>query len=119
MPRRTLSILLVFAWATAALAMPLLSCSLYSGTSATRDPCCRGLAYVYNFGPSYGDSVTGTCDDCSNLVSFPVGRSFSFFGVSYASVYLNSNGLLSFGAQNTVYTSQAFPISGTPAVAPL
>lgn len=41
---------------------PLLSCSLYSGTSATRDPCCHGLIYLYNFGPSYGDAAAATCD---------------------------------------------------------
>lgn len=57
--------------------------------------------------------------DCFNLINFPAGVTFAFFGVSYSSVYLNSNGLLSFGAQNIAYTSQSFPISGTPAVAPL
>jgi len=33
------------------------NCSLYSGSGAFRDPCCRGLAFMYPFGTIAGDSV--------------------------------------------------------------
>ena len=39
------------------------SCNLYSGSSTTRDPCCRLLTALYPFGPSANDTVaSATCD---------------------------------------------------------
>lgn len=49
-------------WLPLSAFQPLLSCELYSGTSSSRDACCRGLVYLYDFGPSYGDATTTVCD---------------------------------------------------------
>ena len=120
----------------------LLACEKYSGTAGAVDPCCHGLAYLYPFGAEYGDQTTTICDgtfpmelllllgayayitaqftaDCSDLIYFPPGKPFLFFDRSWSSVYLGSNGLFSFGASDTAFISQAFPIQGSPLIAPL
>jgi alpha-tectorin len=56
-------------------------------------------------------------DDCSyGPVNF-IGAPFGYFGVNHTSIYINSNGLLSFGAANTAYTPSAFPIAGKNVIA--
>ena len=40
-----------------------ITANAYSGSSTTRDPCCRLLEYMYPFGLSFGDTeATPKCD---------------------------------------------------------
>ncbi|HEY6401907.1 MAG TPA: PxKF domain-containing protein [Blastocatellia bacterium] len=48
------------------------------------------------------DGLTGV-DDAS--VSIPIGFSFPFYGVNNTEVFVNSNGLLTFGAANTAFSN--------------
>lgn len=48
------------------LSIALLDCKEYSGSAGIVDPCCHGLAYLYSFGPSFGDQQTTICDGASN-----------------------------------------------------
>lgn len=72
--------------AIAPLVAPLLSAELYSGTSPyPRDPCARGLEFLYPFGPSSGDITGSACDDCANPVPWPR-QPFTYFAVNYSCV---------------------------------
>ena len=98
----------------------------YSGTGAARDVCSNLLQALFPFGPSSGDtSASQGCDDCAYgpseharggrtssgrrqgsyilhpasalPVNSSVAGSFKFLGSSYSSVYMGTNGLVSFG----------------------
>jgi hypothetical protein len=89
----------------AAAALP---CSLYSGTGF--DPCCNGLANLYEFGPTVSDDLGAYGD---NNVSFNVSwlntTTFNFFGVAYATIFVNTNGWLTFSVADTERNSVLFP----------
>jgi alpha-tectorin len=70
----------------------------------------------YSFACTYL-SVQTSVDDCSYGPIPFTGGSFSFFGASFASIYVNSNGILSFGSANTAYAATAFPITGKNIIA--
>lgn len=90
----------------------------YSGTGPSRDPCARQLASLYAFGDttSAGDiKLTLKCDDCFFPVFFggPVGSSvFSFFGQGYQSMFISSNGVISFTSGVNAYVAVPFPLAG-------
>ena len=72
----------------------------------------RGGAYQAAAIASGFDDISGTgtviagltnVDDAS--VSIPIGFTFSFFGVPNTTVFVSSNGLLTFGAANTTFTN--------------
>ncbi|MEM6262814.1 MAG: nidogen-like domain-containing protein, partial [Bacteroidota bacterium] len=56
------------------------------------------------------------CDDCSEKVAlkFP----FEFFGKTYTSVFINSNGNLTFEGSFVTYTPEAFCLNGPKMIAP-
>jgi hypothetical protein len=59
----------------------------------------------------------GRCDDCSSKeIMLPF--TFSLFGQTYNSVYINMNGNLSFGQMYSDFTSVVFPTSNFVMVAP-
>jgi len=65
-----------------------------------------------------GSPLSGLADDDSREIALPFG--FSFFGAVYAQAFVDSNGLITFGAADTDYTgSYGHFASGPPAIAPL
>ena len=60
---------------------------------------------------SQGTSISLTDDD---YVSVPIGFSFPFFTNNYTSVYITSNGMLTFVSGTTDYTNDPIPTSGAP-----
>ena len=58
---------------------PILSCDAYSGSGSARDPCCRGLAYLYRFGTVAGDAVQSKAAN-GHFTKNWSGTAFKFFG---------------------------------------
>jgi len=56
------------------------------------------------------------CDDCSQ--SIELGFDFNFFGKNYRTLYINSNGNLTFEAPFVEYTPEAFCLKGPKMIAP-
>lgn len=57
-------------------------------------------------------SWTGNADDGSALVSLPF--NWFFYGTTYSSLYIGTNGYLSFGAASTAYQAVAIPAATAP-----
>ncbi|XP_061299099.1 sushi, nidogen and EGF-like domain-containing protein 1 [Pezoporus flaviventris] len=75
-----------------------------------------GLLYPY--GAEAGDEATPHEDDGMSP-EIILWETFSFYGHPYRSVYVNNNGVLSFGIGVPEFTPQAFPLAGArPLVAP-
>lgn len=65
--------------------------------------------------------TTGNYDDGSlqvNITSVFGASGINYFGNDYTSMYINTNGLISFGAPNTSYTPTALGGVATPVIAP-
>ncbi len=65
--------------------------------------------------------TTGNYDDGSlqvNITSVFGASGINYFGTNYTSMYINTNGLISFGAPNTSYTPTALGGVTTPVIAP-
>ncbi|XP_069057130.1 alpha-tectorin-like isoform X1 [Pleurodeles waltl] len=76
-----------------------------------------GASILYPYGPSERDQITPAVDDGFSAevkLSVP----FIFFNKKYYGVYVNNNGVVSFGAPCPQYTPDAFPIQGFVFVAP-
>lgn len=58
-------------------------------------------------------AFTGSDDDGYFQVNFP-GQFFKFFGTDYSSVYIGTNGYITFGAGNTAYSPVLLPSTGAP-----
>lgn len=96
---------------------PRLSVNAYSGSGPRRDPCAKGLAFSYAFGAAAGDTAASpVCDDCYYTV--PLSRPLGFCGLQYSTVFIENNGILSFGAGTSVYVPAPFPIAGMVVIAP-
>lgn len=69
-------------------------------------------------GPEYGTEITN-CDDCYQKVDFTEGFIFPYYGNNYNSVYISSNGFLTFdfGESSTGGTILGF-IAGQPRISP-
>jgi len=70
---------------------------------------------------STADDRTGGLDDGSIKVSLSsaFGASgINFFGTAYSSIFINTNGLLTFGTANRSYSSVALTTLGQPSIAP-
>ena len=70
----------------------LLNPNAYSGSSSSRDPCSRGLEALYSFGPTAGDTRGAKGDDVAHALTW-TGFPFKYYGVSYNSLYPNTNGV--------------------------
>ncbi|KAJ6650243.1 hypothetical protein lerEdw1_013478 [Lerista edwardsae] len=73
---------------------------------------------MYPYGTSEGDSVNPKSDDGTSpeiIISVP----FTFYGKPYTSLYVNNNGVVSFGVNVSQFTPDPFPLDGgSPFVAP-
>ncbi|XP_063175186.1 sushi, nidogen and EGF-like domain-containing protein 1 isoform X2 [Chroicocephalus ridibundus] len=82
--------------------------------SPTRPP--DGL--LYPFGPEVGDEATPHEDDGMSPEIF-LWETFSFYGRPHRSLYVNNNGVVSFGTGVPEFTPEPFPLPGhRPFVAP-
>ncbi|MBI4507612.1 MAG: hypothetical protein HY691_18930, partial [Chloroflexi bacterium] len=68
-----------------------------------------------NFGSQLG-TVSG-CDDCAQAVTLPF--TFNFYGYSYTTAYVSSNGLINFGANDPSFGNSIAGLQGKIAIAPL
>jgi uncharacterized protein (TIGR03437 family) len=87
--------------------------------SAARYYVSRGAASFDADAAARGALVAGLSDDDAREVSIPF--SFPFFGASYRSVFINSDGNLTFGSGDASATDRSLGrmIAGPPRIAPL
>jgi hypothetical protein len=69
------------------------------------------------YGPRASDSIVGTSGDDFATGPHSLGFTFNFFGSPNTTVFMNSNGNLTFGGGFSTFTNTPLPIS-TPIVAP-
>jgi hypothetical protein len=70
-------------------------------------------------GPPFGTPIP-LSDDDTVFIPFTDGFTFTFYGVLYTGVFVNSNGNLTFGVGNTDFTpTEAEFINGPPRIAPM
>ncbi|KAL8220188.1 UNVERIFIED_CONTAM: hypothetical protein K2H54_040271 [Gekko kuhli] len=73
---------------------------------------------LYPYGADQGDTKNPKSDDGTSpeiTTTVP----FSFYGKAYRSLYVNNNGVVSFGVNVSQYTPDPFPLNGgSPFVAP-
>jgi hypothetical protein len=74
-----------------------------SGTFEFYTACVEDLAGAYATDPAGGQNLPMSDDDFE-LISFQGGSQFNFYGEDYSSVYVGSNGYLTFGSGTTAYT---------------
>lgn len=73
---------------------------------------------LFNEGPDFGTNLNFADDDFAE-VDFTENFTFSFYGTTYSSVYINSNGNLTFGGPDTAYTPSFDRfINNLPRIAP-
>ncbi len=66
-----------------------------------------------------GSLIAGLTDQDDASVAIPFGFTFPFFGAAYTTVFVSSNGLLTFGSDNTNYVNDDLTISpNQAAIAP-
>lgn len=77
---------------------------------------CDATITLLPFGDNAGDSMLVTGDDTPNLsLSF----SFRYFGTTFPVVYVNNNGVFSFGSSFSTFVASGFPLSsGASLIAP-
>ncbi|XP_063425357.1 protein mesh-like [Mytilus trossulus] len=72
---------------------------------------CVPLKDFYHYGQSHGDQRVPTNDDGSSP-RVPISTSFPYFNQVFRSLYVNTNGAISFDEELSTYTPSAFPLSG-------
>ncbi|NWX42830.1 SNED1 protein, partial [Steatornis caripensis] len=73
---------------------------------------------LYPFGREVGDQTT-PCEDDGMSPEIFLWENFSFYGQRHRSLYVNNNGVVSFGMGVPEFTPQPFPLPGhRPFVAP-
>ncbi len=100
----------------------------FNGTTLTYSPPLTYSSSLITSGSSYS-SISGLSgvnshnlgDDAST--SQTIGFNFDFYGTNYSSLFIGSNGFVTFGAGSSNYTNSSFASGGTidsrPAIAPL
>jgi len=71
----------------------------------------------YPFGPEFGDNLVPKVDD-SFVGPIDIATTFPFFDRSFTSLFVNTNGLVSFDTGVTTYVPIAFPLPNIISVAP-
>ncbi|XP_075763615.1 sushi, nidogen and EGF-like domain-containing protein 1 [Pelodiscus sinensis] len=73
---------------------------------------------LYPYGPAQSDRQNPKADDGASP-EIPISMSFTFYGKDHRSLYVNNNGVVSFGVAVSQYTPDPFPLAdGRPFVAP-
>nr|XP_056702378.1 sushi, nidogen and EGF-like domain-containing protein 1 [Euleptes europaea] len=73
---------------------------------------------LYPYGTDQGDRKNPKSDDGTSP-EIPISQSFTFYGKPYNALYVNNNGVVSFGVNVSQYTPDPFPLDGGwPFVAP-
>ncbi|KAL8220193.1 UNVERIFIED_CONTAM: hypothetical protein K2H54_040330, partial [Gekko kuhli] len=73
---------------------------------------------MYQYGTSQGDRMNEKSDDGSSA-EITISVPFTFYGKPYRSLYVNNNGVVSFGVRVSQFTPNPFPLDGgSPFVAP-
>ncbi|VDI29231.1 Hypothetical predicted protein, partial [Mytilus galloprovincialis] len=72
---------------------------------------CIPLKDFYPYGQSHGDQRVPTNDDGSSP-RVPISTSFPYFNQVFRSLYVNTNGAISFDETLSTFTPSAFPLSG-------
>uniref|UniRef100_A0A452H9M6 NIDO domain-containing protein n=1 Tax=Gopherus agassizii TaxID=38772 RepID=A0A452H9M6_9SAUR len=73
---------------------------------------------LYPYGPAQGDQQNPKADDGASP-EIPISMTFIFYGKEHRSLYVNNNGVVSFGVSVSQYTPDPFPLAdGRPFVAP-
>ncbi|CAC5386536.1 Sushi, nidogen and EGF-like domain-containing protein 1,Alpha-tectorin [Mytilus coruscus] len=72
---------------------------------------CVQLNDFYPYGQSHGDHIVPTNDDGSSI-RVPISTSFPYFNQVFRSLYVNTNGAISFDETLSTYTPSAFPLNG-------
>src|SRR5262249_23638028 len=62
-----------------------------------------------------GTAITALDGQDDASTSIPIGFTFSMFGVAYSSVFVSSNGLMSFGVADTAFTNADLTTTPTEA----
>lgn len=78
------------------------------------------MGCLFDQGPDFGTALS-LSDDDFELVGFTGGFTFTFYGINYGSVFVNSNGNLTFNSGDPDFT-ESFPefINGNnPRIAPI
>jgi hypothetical protein len=70
----------------------------------------RAIGFVNISGT--GTQVLANVDD--QAVSAPIGFGFNFYGTSYGTAFISSNGLITFGAGDTTFTNGDLTLAGLP-----
>ncbi|KAJ7304146.1 hypothetical protein JRQ81_011674 [Phrynocephalus forsythii] len=91
---------------------------IHRGSALTSPIEDSKASLMYPYGTDQGDTKNPKSDDgTSPEIITPV--PFTFYGKEYHSLYVNNNGVVSFGVNVSQYTPDPFPLdSGLPFVAP-
>jgi PEP-CTERM motif len=68
--------------------------------------------------PAVGGTVLTTASDDGTFGPRNIGFTFNFFGVNQTSVFVNTNGNLTFGAGSGVFANEPLPTGAPPRIAP-
>jgi hypothetical protein len=63
--------------------------------------------------PNTTNEISGLADDAAGTAS-PIGFSFPFYGNEYSSLYINANGMITFGAGSGSLSNSALPSTSVP-----
>ena len=88
-----------------------------SNQDSIQTPKSLSKSFFYPFGVNTGDSVFRKADDAFEG-PIPITITFPFFGKSFTSVYVSTNGILTFNAGVTAYVPDPFPLQSIIGVAP-
>jgi hypothetical protein len=65
-------------------------------------------------------TAVDNADDGTNTIALPAGTTFNFYGTTYSSLFVSSNGLITFGSANSAFTNTDLTSSPTQAsISPL
>ncbi|XP_077193134.1 sushi, nidogen and EGF-like domain-containing protein 1 [Paroedura picta] len=88
------------------------------GPALTSSVKSSGESLLYPYGTDEGDAKNPKSDDGTSP-EIPIAVPYTFYGKEYTSLYVNNNGVVSFGVNVSQYTPDPFPLNiGCPFVAP-